>query len=161
VTEELSPRARAILEAAERMVSGGAPIAPPPAPPSAPAAAPAPASAAQLAALAESVRVALESVRGRLDELSARVDALALQLQQQPPAPRVVEPPPPPRPPTPDPEDAPRLLAVELAVAGATRADVDAALRTRFGVSSTAELLDQVFGVGSSPGAHLPWGGAA
>jgi hypothetical protein len=154
VSDELSPRARAILDAAERLAGGQ------PAPPAAPAPASAPASdapsatAAQLAALAEQVRLTVETVRTRMDELTARVDALAAQLGA-PAAPQ------PPSPPTPGADDAPRLLAVELAVAGATRADVDARLRERFGVSSTAELLDEVFGVGSAPSARLPWGGGA
>lgn len=168
MSDELSPRARAILEAAERLASGRRP---PPAPPevrlAAPAEQPAPPEA-QLAALAEQVRVTVETVRARVDELTARIDALTAQLVAQsaappplpPPARPVPEPLPPPLPPTPDPDDAPRLLAVELAVAGATRADVDARLRERFGVSSTALLLDEVFGVGSSPGARLPWGGS-
>jgi hypothetical protein len=124
-----------------------------------------PASAAQLAALAEHVRLAVETIRARLDELTARVDELALQLQQ-PQQPVLAAVPAVPEaaaaaPRAGDPDDAPRLLAIELAVGGATRADVDAALRERFGVTSTAELLDQVFGVGSSPNAQLPWGGPA
>lgn len=158
MSDELSPRARAILDAAERLAGGQ------PAPPASPAPARAalpdapPASAAQLAALAEQVRLTVETVRIRLDELTARVDALAAQQAAPAGAPLA----PLPRPPRPaDPDDAPRLLAVELAVAGATRADVDARLRERFGVSSTAELLDEVFGVGSSPSARLPWGGGS
>jgi hypothetical protein len=152
VSDELSPRARAILDAAERLAGGqpSPPAAPAPAPP--PASDSPPATAAQLAALAEQVRLTIETVRTRMDELTARVDALAAQLAT-PPAPSP--------PPTPGADDAPRLLAVELAVAGATRADVDARLRERFGVSSTAELLDEVFGVGSAPSARLPWGGGA
>jgi hypothetical protein len=107
------------------------------------------------------VRLTIETVRTRMDELSARVDALAAQQAAQA-APAGAPLAPLPRPPRPaDPDDAPRLLAVELAVAGATRADVDAHLRERFGVSSTAELLDEVFGVGSSPSARLPWGGGS
>jgi hypothetical protein len=102
---------------------------------------------AEVAALAEQVRATMEAVRARLDELTARVDALVAQLAQQPSAASA-----------PAAHDAPRLLAIELAVAGATRADVDAELRRRFGVVSTGPLLDEVFGVGSAPGARLPWG---
>jgi hypothetical protein len=153
VSEELSARARAILDAAERL-AGGEPALPAPPPPTPPAAADSPpATAAQLAALAEQLRVVVETVR----ELSERVDALAAQGAGPTPAPPPA--PAPAAPAAPAHEDAPRLLAVELAVAGATRADVDARLRERFGVSSTAELLDEVFGVGSSPSARLPWGG--
>jgi hypothetical protein len=109
---------------------------------------PPPATPAQVAELAEQVRVAVETVRARLEELTARIDALTAQLgPSAPPAPPVSD-------------DAPRLLAVELAVTGATRADVDARLRERFALRSTTELLDAVFGVGSSPGSRLPWGGA-
>jgi hypothetical protein len=128
------------------MASGGGPTPPPAAP------AAGPASDAELAALAEQVRLAMDALRARLDELTAQVDGLALQLQRQ-----QRRPPPPPA----DPDDAVRVLAIELAVGGATRATVDAALRERFGVTSTTQLLDQVFGAGSSPNAHLPWGGPA
>ena len=105
----------------------------------------------QLAALAEQVHVTFAAVRRRIAELDAHVDALAARLAQAPA-------PPPASTPT---DDGPRLLAVELAVAGATRADVDARLRERFGLGSTAELLDDIFGVGSAPSARLPWGGAS
>jgi hypothetical protein len=120
------------------------------------------ATAAQLAGLAEHVRLAVETVRGRLEELTANIDALAAELdelrrdQEPAPAPVLTPPPPPVEPPAAH-DDAPRLLAIELAVAGATRAEVDVRLRERFGVRSTAELLDEVFGVGSAPGARLPW----
>lgn len=155
MSDELSPRARAILDAAERLAGGQPPVPAPPA--SLPAAQLAPpATTAQVAGLAEQVRLTVEAVRARLDELAATVDALARRLDAPPPP--APAPPPPPLPPTPDPDDAPRLLAVELAVGGATRADVDARLRERFGVTSTVGLLDEVFGVGSSPSARLPWG---
>lgn len=133
MSEELTPRARAILDAAERLAAA----------PTTPSDVPAPAAgAADLAELAEQVRVMVETVRARLDELTERIDALTAQLRPSAPA---------------APDDAPRLLAVELAVVGATRADVDARLREHFGLRSTTELLDAVFGVGSPPGARLPW----
>ncbi len=166
MTDELSARARAILDAAEQLAGGRSPS--PPSPPSPPVASTEATAdqAAQLAALAEQVRLIVEAMRARMQELEARVDTLAAELARRqaaaaapPPGmpPRVVEPPPPPLP-APGPDDQPRLLAVELAVAGATRADVDARLRERFGVTSTALLLDEVFGIGSAPGARLAWG---
>lgn len=107
----------------------------------------------------EEVGLLLESVLGRIDELTARVDALTAELTA-PSAPPSSPPPAAPTPaPVPDPEDAPRVLAVELAVGGATRADVDARLRERFGVTSTTDLLDDVFGEGTPAGARLPWSG--
>jgi len=152
VSDELSPRAREILAAAERMAAqhGRAPAG---------AARADDVTDEQLAALAEQVRVTVEAVRRRIAELDARVDALAAQLAQAS-AQAAAQPSPPSAPATPA-DDAPRLLAVELAVAGATRADVDARLRQRFGLSSTVELLDEVFGVGSAPSARLPWSGGS
>jgi hypothetical protein len=42
--------------------------------------------------------------------------------------------------------DAARLLAIEMAVSGHTRKEVDAHLREAFRVTETAQLLDDVFG---------------
>jgi hypothetical protein len=42
--------------------------------------------------------------------------------------------------------DAARLLAIEMAVSGHTRQEVDAHLREAFRVTDTAQLLDDVFG---------------
>jgi hypothetical protein len=65
--------------------------------------------------------------------------------------------PPPPRPAA-DPAAA-QLLAVEMAVSGATRMEVDRRLRDEHGLRETRVLLDEVFGEGSAPGARLPWDG--
>lgn len=133
--QRLSARARAILEAAERAVTGGAappptaptsgaptPAAPPPAAP-APAAGPAPTPAAPT------------------------------------PPPRPDRPSP--APPVPAPTalsatvDAVRELARQLAEAGATRREVDARLRADHGLRETYPLLDELYGVGSAPDARL------
>jgi hypothetical protein len=54
--------------------------------------------------------------------------------------------------------NAARLVAIEMAVGGAPRADVDEHLRSRFGVEDTAPLLDDVFGAESHAASRLAWG---
>jgi hypothetical protein len=44
------------------------------------------------------------------------------------------------------PSDAARLVAVEMALAGSSRDDVDRHLRSAFNVADTGDLLDDVFG---------------
>jgi hypothetical protein len=59
-------------------------------------------------------------------------------------------------------EDAPeplavtaKLIAVEMAVAGASRIEVDRRLRDQLGMRTTHQVLDEVFGAGSPPTARL------
>ena len=54
------------------------------------------------------------------------------------------DPPPPPEPEPPS--DAARLVAVEMALAGSSRDDVDRHLRSAYNVGNTGDLLDDVFG---------------
>ncbi|MDO8187176.1 hypothetical protein Q7L71_16375, partial [Conexibacter sp. CPCC 205706] len=82
------------------------------------------------------------------------------------PAPLRVAQPPAPAAPTPTAAPAPtgeltnaaRLVAIEMAVGGASRADVDEHLRSRFGVEDPSPLLDDVFGAESHPASRLAWG---
>jgi hypothetical protein len=57
-----------------------------------------------------------------------------------------------------DVSNAARLVAIEMAVGGSSRADVERHLRTGFGVSDPAPLLDDVFGSESHAGSRLAWG---
>lgn len=54
--------------------------------------------------------------------------------------------------------EAARLVAIEMAVAGRTRAEVDAHLRDSFRIDDTADLLDDVFGGGSGEATRSSWG---
>ncbi|HEY4279837.1 MAG TPA: hypothetical protein VGM91_16545 [Conexibacter sp.] len=54
--------------------------------------------------------------------------------------------------------NAARLVAIEMAVGGAARADVEEHLRARFGVAAPAALLDDVFGAESHASSRLAWG---
>lgn len=53
---------------------------------------------------------------------------------------------------------AARLVAIEMAVGGSSRAEVDEHLRTRLAVEDPAPLLDDVFGAASHAGSRLAWG---
>jgi hypothetical protein len=53
---------------------------------------------------------------------------------------------------------AARLVAIEMAVGGSSRAEVEAHLRDALGISEPAPLLDDVFGVASTAGSRLAWG---
>lgn len=53
---------------------------------------------------------------------------------------------------------AARLVAIEMAVGGFPRADVERHLREQFGVADPAALLDDVFGAASHAGSRLAWG---
>ena len=53
---------------------------------------------------------------------------------------------------------AARLVAIEMAVGGSSRAEVDQHLRERLGVADPEPLLDDVFGVASTAGSRLAWG---
>jgi hypothetical protein len=53
---------------------------------------------------------------------------------------------------------AARLVAIEMAVGGSSRAEVEQHLRDRLGVAEPEPLLDDVFGVASHAGSRLAWG---
>jgi hypothetical protein len=54
--------------------------------------------------------------------------------------------------------NAARLVAIEMAVGGASRADVEQHLVARFAVGDPTPLLDDVFGAESHAGSRLAWG---
>jgi hypothetical protein len=56
--------------------------------------------------------------------------------------------------------DAARLAAIQMAVAGSTREEVERHLRERFGVRSVDPILDDVFGTGSHGATRMSWGPA-
>lgn len=53
--------------------------------------------------------------------------------------------------------DSVRLLAVEMAVAGATRDEVAMRLRDAFGIADSRPVLDAVYGAGADARSRLPW----
>lgn len=53
---------------------------------------------------------------------------------------------------------AARLVAIEMAVGGSSRAEVEQHLRDQLGVPEPEPLLDDVFGVASHAGSRLAWG---
>ncbi len=53
---------------------------------------------------------------------------------------------------------AARLVAIEMAVGGAARAEVEQHLRDALGVAAPQPLLDDVFGAASHAGSKLAWG---
>jgi hypothetical protein len=53
---------------------------------------------------------------------------------------------------------AARLVAIEMAVGGSSRAEVEQHLREKLGVTEPEPLLDDVFGVASTAGSRLAWG---
>jgi hypothetical protein len=56
-------------------------------------------------------------------------------------------------------QDAGRLVAIEMAVAGDTRENVGRRLREEFGIPEPQQILDDVFGPGTAAGSRMPWGG--
>jgi ABC-type transporter Mla subunit MlaD len=54
--------------------------------------------------------------------------------------------------------DAARLAAIEMAVGGASRGEVERHLERQFGVDSPTALLDRVFGPQREPTTRLTWG---
>jgi hypothetical protein len=56
--------------------------------------------------------------------------------------------------------DAARLAAVQMAVAGSTRDEVERFLRDRFGLPDVDVILDDVFGTGSQGTSRISWGPA-
>jgi hypothetical protein len=55
---------------------------------------------------------------------------------------------------------AARLVAIEMAVGGSSRAEVELHLREQLGLADPEELLDDVFGAASHAGSRLAWGEA-
>jgi hypothetical protein len=53
---------------------------------------------------------------------------------------------------------AARLVAIEMAVGGSSRAEVEQHLRAELQVADPEPLLDDVFGVASTAGSRLAWG---
>jgi len=53
---------------------------------------------------------------------------------------------------------AARLVAIEMAVGGSSRAEVERHLREQLGVAEPDPLLDDVFGAASTAGSRLAWG---
>lgn len=53
---------------------------------------------------------------------------------------------------------AARLVAIEMAVGGSSRAEVERHLRDELGIDEPAPLLDDVFGAASTAGSRLAWG---
>jgi hypothetical protein len=58
----------------------------------------------------------------------------------------------------PEAPSAARLVAIEMAVSGSSRAEVSDHLREQLGVLEADELLDDVFGATSHAGSRLAWG---
>jgi hypothetical protein len=194
MSADLSERARAILEAAERAATErpGVEPSPPPSPPtpvpgpprgdwSVPAPGPGepvpiPITApGQLLAIIDAVVHAAEGARRRLDELAETLEELTRRVDAAGRGPATGAEPPElegsglgarPRPPAPSarpPKErasetahaSARLVAVEMAAAGATRMEADRRLRDEFGFRDTRPVLDDVYGPGSAPGARL------
>jgi len=57
----------------------------------------------------------------------------------------------------PDDQLSARLVALQMAVAGGNRGDVDAHLRQTFGIADPSSILDDVFGPGSDPEKRVAW----
>ena len=51
-----------------------------------------------------------------------------------------------------------RVVAIQMAVAGASRGEVDSQLRERFGISDTTPILDDVFGESTDDSSRMSWG---
>jgi hypothetical protein len=74
------------------------------------------------------------------------------------PDPPEPEPAAPPAAPPAETSNAARLVAIEMAVGGASRAEVERHLLSAFGVADAAPLLDDVFGAESQASSTLAWG---
>lgn len=57
-----------------------------------------------------------------------------------------------------EPPNAARLVAIEMAVGGSSRSEVEAHLREQFGEVDARPLLDDVFGAESHAASRLAWG---
>jgi hypothetical protein len=50
-----------------------------------------------------------------------------------------------------------KLIAIQMAAGGSTRAEVESHITAALGVQDPSAVLDDVFGAGSAPGATVPW----
>jgi hypothetical protein len=154
------------LESPRRLVLAPEPEAPsfPPPPPVEEE----PAGAAELRDLAG----AIAAIARRLEELATRLERATHRITTPPPP---AAPPPPPAPPAP--RSGPlaqalstgppatsaatdlgaRLVAIEMAVAGATRGEVALRLSREFFGEDAAPILDDVFGSGTAGATRMPW----
>jgi hypothetical protein len=51
-----------------------------------------------------------------------------------------------------------RVVAIQMAVAGASRGEVDLHLRERFAIEDTTPILDDVFGESTDDSSRMSWG---
>jgi hypothetical protein len=72
--------------------------------------------------------------------------------------PAAVSPPPVRRPPSTTHSDGARLVAIEMAVAGFSRGEVQDRLVREYGLTAPDGILDDVFGAGSRADSRMPWG---
>jgi hypothetical protein len=140
---------------------------------------------AETAARAARLEALSSAARRLADELSDAAAALTMEMRREdaavprapwpsPPREPVAAPPPPARAPElpddPFPPRTPasaasdelpnaaRLVAIEMAVGGSSRAEVAAHLLAQFGIAEPAPLLDDVFGSESQATSRLAWG---
>ena len=88
----------------------------------------------RLMTVLDAVVARADEARARLDDLTARIDELDGGMPA-PPVPRL-----------PDPADAIRLAAIELAVARSDREETATRLRDRYPDADLGPILDDVFG---------------
>jgi hypothetical protein len=55
--------------------------------------------------------------------------------------------------------DGAHLLAIQMAAAGSTRAQIESHIRETLGIPDPRPILDDVFGPGTAPDATVPWAG--
>jgi hypothetical protein len=72
--------------------------------------------------------------------------------------PAAVSPPPVRRPPSTTHSDGARLVAIEMAVAGFSRGEVQDRLVREYNLTAPGAILDDVFGAGSRADSRMPWG---
>jgi hypothetical protein len=107
-------------------------------------------AAEQLLALADEVALRGTETRRQVDELEVALARLSGRGQSgAAPAPRPRRPRPAAHGPSPAGGETVRLVAVEMAATGRSRAEVAAHLSQAFGVSDATATLDEVFGEGS------------
>ena len=58
-----------------------------------------------------------------------------------------------------EPAEEARLMALQMAMTGRTRGEVEADLRHGLGVEEPESILDDVFGKGTPPSERIPWSG--
>ena len=56
-----------------------------------------------------------------------------------------------------DPHPAARLVALQMAVAGGNRSEVEGHLRRAFDLDSPQSILDDIFGEGTGPDSRVAW----